>query len=225
MVAGDCFCKARVKHNLVEERKIAVHAQFEHFFMVGHYARARGFRTRAGKGGHGNLVGRGIFDQIPALVIRGLAGIGQQISHALAGIHCGAAAKGQQGAGLAAIEKMFYLFGIFVNTFASGLLAGIDENAHIPFEDVQPFDQRMVSKEMVDKPDCRAVRVGFAHGAHQIKKLVRGIRANHVISNIFCIAVHGNLSYFPFVIIRDVLQIGKHAASTSAVFRYPQNHN
>ena len=114
LVAGNCGEQVRIEQELIIDRVVAVHAQFEIFGDVGKDTGAGAFGTRAGKGRDADLVDGGILDEFPALIVFGLAGVGEQVGDGLGGVEGVAPADAHDAAGRAAVGG------------AHGFLEGID---------------------------------------------------------------------------------------------------
>ena len=191
LVARHGGCQARVEQHLIEHGVVAVHAQFEIFRLVADDARARRLGAGAGKRGHGHLVRGRMLHQLPALIVRRHARIGEQVAHAFAGVQRGTAAEGQQGAGRAAVEKGLHVGRIAVHAVGGGLLGGVHGDHHVPFQDGQLFAQVAVLEVMIEEVDRRGIRHGLAARGENVLKLGQGAVADHIIAHILGIAVHG----------------------------------
>ena len=73
LIGGRIFCKIRIKHNLIEGRKIGIHPQF--FAGARQYGCPGNFCAGTAEGRNAGLINSGIFDQVPALVICRRTGI------------------------------------------------------------------------------------------------------------------------------------------------------
>ena len=189
LVAGHAGCEVGVHQHLVEHGKVAVHAQLDVFFLIADDPGARGFRPGSRQGGYGDLVGRGIFYKVPALIVFSLAGVGEQIAHALAGIKHTAAAKGHQGARFRAVQKCFHLGGIAVHAVSGRLSGGVDIEHHVAAFHRQLSRQVLALEKVIQKEDSRAGH-GLAARSHKIAEMAQAALANHIITDIFCITVH-----------------------------------
>ena len=189
LVAGHAGGEVGIKQHLLEHGVVAVHAQLDVLGLVADDARARSFGTRARKGGNGDLVGRGVLDQFPALIVFGLAGIVQQVAHALAGIKHAAAAKGQQGAGRSTAKKGLYLIGVAVHAVGGGFVHGVHIEHHVLAFHRQLGKQILALKKFVHKKHGGAIHRG-ATRAKQIAKLGNTTRTNHIVTDIFRVAIH-----------------------------------
>ena len=189
LVARHAGGEVGVEQHLFKHGVVAVHAQLDVLGLVADDARARGFGTRTRKGGHGDFVGGGIFDQFPSLIVFSLAGVVQQVAHALAGIKHAAAAKGQQGAGSSAAKEGLYLIGVAVHAVSGGFVCGVHIEHHVLVFHRQLGKQILAFKKFVHKKHGGAI-YGGATRAEQIAKLGKTTRTNHIITDIFRVAIH-----------------------------------
>ena len=191
LVAGHGGEQVGIKQKLIENRVVAIHAQFEFFGDVGKDTGAGTFRARAGKGGDADLVDGGMFDEFPALIVLGLAGVGQEVRHGLGRVEGRAAAHAHHAAGqpvvglhdggLECVDMLDFRFG-----------TGVDEMKLVVLFHAQTPDELVIAEEMIDEEHHRAVN-GFAAGFQQIAKLRERTLPKDVVRDIFGIAVHKSL--------------------------------
>ena len=188
LVAGNGGEQVGIEQELIIDRVVAVHAQFEIFGDIGKDTGAGTLGTRAGKGRDADLVDGGILDELPALIVFGLAGVGEEVGDGLGGVEGVAPADAHDTAGDAAVGGGYgFLEGVDAGDFRLG--TGVDEMELVALFHRQTADQLMIAEEVVDEIDDRAVH-GFAAGFQQVAELGQGAPPKHIVRNIFCIAIH-----------------------------------
>ena len=188
LVAGHGGEQIGIEQKLIIDRVVAVHAQFEFFGDVGKDTSTRTFGTGAGKGRDADLVDGGVLDEFPSLIVLGLAGVGQEVGDGLGGIEGRAPADAHDAAGQAVVGGDHGgLEGVDARDFGFG--AGVHEMKLIALFHGQTADQFMIAEKMVHEEDDRAVH-GFATGFQQVGELRQRPLSEHIVGDVFCIAVH-----------------------------------
>lgn len=188
LVAGNGGEQVGIEQELIIDRVVAVHAQFEIFGDVGKDTGAGALGTRAGEGRDADFVDGGILDEFPALIVFGLAGVGEQVGDGLGGVEGVAPADAHDAAGRAAVGGAHgFLEGVDAGDFRFG--AGVDKVELVALFHGEAADQLMIAEEVVDEVDDRSVH-GFAAGLQQVDELSQRTPSEHVVRDVFCIAVH-----------------------------------
>ena len=188
LVARNRHGEIRVKNQLVEHGEVAVHTELEVLGLVAEHAGARGFGTRAGNGGAADLVGSRVLHELPALIVLGAAGVGQEVAHAFAGIHGGTAAEGEHGTGEFSSKPGLHVLRICVHAVGGGLICRVHVNDDVAGLDRQASGQIVMFKEVIKEPDSGGAFLSA--GGENIPELIDGTTANHHITNVFGIAIH-----------------------------------
>ena len=189
LVAGNGGEQVGIEQELIIDRVVAVHAQFEIFGDVGKDTGAGTLGARAGKGRDADLVDGGILDEFPSLIVFGLAGVGEQVGDGLGGVEGVPSADAHDAAGSAAVGGGYgFLEGVDAGDFRLG--TGVDEMELVALFHGQTADQFMIAEEVVDEIDDRTVH-GFAAGFQQVAELSQRSPPEHIVRNVFCIAIHG----------------------------------
>lgn len=189
LVAGNGGEQVGIEQELIIDRVVAVHAQFEIFGDVGKDTGAGALGARAGKGRDADLVDGGILDEFPSLIVFGLAGVGEQVGDGLGGVEGVPSADAHDAAGSAAVGGGYgFLEGVDAGDFRLG--TGVDEMELVALFHGQTADQFMIAEEVVDEIDDRTVH-GFAAGFQQVAELSQRSPPEHIVRNVFCIAIHG----------------------------------
>ena len=81
-----------------------------------------------------------------------------------------------------------FLEGVDAGDFRLG--TGVDEMELVALFHGQTADQFMIAEEVVDEIDDRTVH-GFAAGFQQLTELSQRSPPEHIVRNVFCIAIHG----------------------------------
>lgn len=169
LVAGNGGEQVGIEQELIIDRVVAVHAQFEIFGDVGKDTGAGAFGTRAGKGRDADLVDGGVLDEFPSLIVFGLAGVGEQVGDGLGRVEGVASADAHDAAGDTAVGGAYgFLEGVDAGDFRLG--AGVDEMELVALFHGQAADQFMIAEKVVDKVDDRAIRRAAA-GFQQVAEL------------------------------------------------------
>lgn len=181
--------RSGIEQELIIDRVVAVHAQFEIFGDVGKDTGAGALGARAGKGRDADLVDGGILDEFPALIVFGLAGVGEQVGDGLGGVEGVPSADAHDAAGGAAVGGGYgFLEGVDAGDFRLG--TGVDEMelvALFPWADGRSVHDRGRSGRRNRRPDRPRLR----GRVQQVAELSQRSPPEHIVRNVFCIAIHG----------------------------------
>ena len=190
LVFGHADEQFRVEQDLVEQGVVGVDAEL--LLRPGEHGGTRDLRAGAGQGGHGRVVYGRVLDQVPALVVGGRPGVGEQERNGLGDVHGAAAAQADD-----AVRQDRTLRADagdqLVDVAGLGLVDEADRQQQVALFQRQPAFQLPAEVDVVEHEDHG--RPGRdPPGFEDVAELVEGAAAEDDVGHYFEISVHRRVS-------------------------------